>query len=165
MHIIHLCRHSIPHYIPHLIMVWYDTKQKSFGSQNKVALVHFLHRNSTIFCCPAYQPSKKEHCHGGAVCRDQRHGQCEWANILAVASLRWVGRGRCQRVLFIFVNWLRKKLISELIHFSLVFYFAPTWLPQNWLNRTPLTSPPGHASCSIPPLSLSCLYVFVWLLC
>ncbi len=58
---------------------------------------------------------------------------------------------------------MRKKLISEIIHFILVFYYAPTRLPQNRLNSTPLTSPPGRASCTIPPSS--CLRVFGWLLC
>ncbi len=49
-----------------------------------------------------------------------------------------------------FLNQSRKNLISELIHFILVFYYAPTWSPQNWLNPAPLTSPPGCVSCTIP---------------
>jgi hypothetical protein len=53
--------------------------------------------------------TKKSHHHGGAVCHVQRNGYSKLANTLAVAALEGVGRGRCCRVLFDYVNWLRKK--------------------------------------------------------
>jgi hypothetical protein len=39
-------------------------------------------------------------------------------------------QGRCCRVLYNCAEWPRKKLISEIINFTLVLYPLPTQLPQ-----------------------------------
>ncbi len=105
---------------------------------------------------------KMEHHHGGADCQVQRHGYCNYSFLLMATSLLWVGQGCCQRILFNYVNWLRKKIISTLIYFILFFNLLQTWLHQNWFYFSPLTTPPSCSSCSIPPPSHLC--VFGWLL-
>ena len=77
--------------------------------------------------------------------------------------LRWARRGPIRRILFNYLNRLRKKLISTLIYFISFFGLLPTRSPRNRCNRAPLTSPSGHASCMIPPPSF--LHIFGWLLC
>ncbi len=69
-------------------------------------------------------------------------GNGELEKTLSVAPSWWVGRGCHWRVLFSFVYWPRKKLISQLIQFILFFYYDPTQLLQNWLNCPPLTPSP-----------------------
>ncbi len=51
------------------------------------------------------QPTKKEHHHGGAVCRVQRRGYGELDKTLVVASLEGVGQGCCHRIQLYYVNW------------------------------------------------------------
>ena len=58
---------------------------------------------------------------------------------------------------------IRKKIISTLIYFFLIFNLLPTWSPQNQCDHTPLTSPSDCASLMIP--TPSCMHVFGWLLC
>jgi hypothetical protein len=77
--------------------------------------------------------------------------------------LRWARRGLIRRILFNYLNRLRKKLISTLIYFISFFSLLPTRSPRNRCDRAPLTSPSGRASCMIPPPS--CLHIFGWLLC
>ena len=76
---------------------------------------------------------------------------------------RWAHRGPIRRILFNYLNRLRKKLISALIYFISFFSILPTLSPRNQCNRAPLTSPSGSASRMIPPPS--CLQIFGWLLC
>ena len=76
---------------------------------------------------------------------------------------RWARRGPIRRILFNYLNRLRKKLISALIYFISFFSLLPTRSPRNRCDRAPLTSPSGSASRMIPPPS--CLHIFGWLLC
>ena len=61
----------------------------------------------------------------------------------------------------VFLYWPRKKLISQLIQFNLVFYYDPTQSLQNQLNHPSLMYPPGCTSYPIPPKLIS--LVFGWL--
>ncbi len=93
------------------------------------------------------QWTKKEHHHGGAICQIQRHGYCEWANILTSTSLWWDGQESRQRVLLNIVNLPRKKLISELIDFILVFIPSQLNCPQNDGIMLPPHSPLAESPC------------------
>ncbi len=76
---------------------------------------------------PPRSDTKKRTPSWGAVHRVQWHSNGESANTLTVASLQGANQGQSCRVLFNFVNWSRKKIISTLINFILVFYPRPTW--------------------------------------
>ncbi len=58
--------------------------------------------------------------------RLQWHGYGELANTLVVASSEGSDQGQGARVLFNYVNWQRKKIISKLIDFVLFYYPLPT---------------------------------------
>ena len=73
--------------------------------------------------------------------------------------LRWARRGPIRRILFNYLNRLRKKLISALIYFISFFSLLPTRSPRNRCDRAPLTYPSGSASRMIPPPS--CLQFLV----
>ena len=106
---------------------------------------------------------KKEDHHGEAVRQVQRHGYFKFSRPPRAISSRWARRGPIRRILFNYLNRLRKKLISALIYFISFFSLLPTRSPRNRCDRAPLTSPSGRASCMIPPPS--CLHIFGWLLC
>ena len=106
---------------------------------------------------------KKEDHHGEAVRRVQRHGYFKYSRPPQATSSRWADWRRLRRILFNYVNQLRKKLITALIYFISFFNLLPTWSPRNRCDRAPLTSPSSRASCLIPPPSY--LHVFGWLLC
>jgi len=71
---------------------------------------------------------------------------------------RWARRGPIRRILFNYLNRLRKKLISALIYFISFFSLLPT-SPRNRCDRAPLTYPLGSTSRMIPPPS--CLQFLV----
>ena len=106
---------------------------------------------------------KKEDHHGEAVRRAQRHGYFIYSRPPPATPSRWARRGLIRRILFNYLNRLRKKIISTLIYFISFFSLLPTRSPRNRCDRAPLTSPPGRASCMIPPPSF--LHIFGWLLC
>jgi hypothetical protein len=69
---------------------------------------------------------------------------------LAAASAEGVGRGLCLRVLLNNINGLRKKIISKLNDFILVFNLHLTVMPPKndgivLPPRLPLVSPPIHS--------------------
>ncbi len=107
--------------------------------------------------------SQKEHHHGEAVRLIPLHGYDIFSLPLAGTPSRWTGQRRCWRILFNYVNRLRKKLINTLIYLISFFNLLPTWSPRNWCDRAPLTSPTSFVSCIISPVL--CLCVFSWLLC
>jgi hypothetical protein len=106
---------------------------------------------------------KKEDHHGEAVRQVQRHGYFKFSRPPRAIPSRWARRGPIRRILFNYLNRLRKKIISALIYFISFFSLLPTRSPQNRCDRAPLTSPSGSASRMIPPPS--CLHIFGWLLC
>jgi len=59
---------------------------------------------------------------------------------------RWARRGPIRRILFNYLNRLRKKIISALIYFISFFSLLPTRSPRNRCDRAPLTSPSGSVS-------------------
>ncbi len=122
----------------------------NYTKHKDMSHVCLLCRNMYTWMTPSIQPTKKEHNHGGAICRIQRHGYCKRANILASTSPQWVSQGQCRRVLLIIVNWPRKIINSELINFILVFIPSQLNCPQIDGIMLPSRSPPVES----PRLSL-----------
>ena len=71
---------------------------------------------------------------------------------------RWARRGPIRRILFNYLNRLRKKLISALIYFISFFSLLPTRSPRNRCDRAPLTSPSGSVSVW-SPLHRACTFL------
>ncbi len=130
------------------IITWADKMQKPS--------ILYVQRNSRYGWYRGYH-------HGGAVCWFSGMASKFIAIPSTETSLRWADQGLGRRVLFNCVDWQRKKLMSEHINFSLVFYFLRTRsLPKQWYHAF-LTSLSGCASSAVPPLSS--LHVFGWFLC
>ena len=106
---------------------------------------------------------KKQDHHGEAVRRVQRHGYFKYSHPPWATPLRWARGGPIRRILFNYLNRLRKKLFSTLIYFISYFNLLPTRSPRNRCDRATLTCPSSRESSLVPPLT--CLRVFGWLLC
>jgi hypothetical protein len=87
---------------------------------------------------------------------------------LRVASSEGVGGGCCHRIQFNYVNWQRKKLISKLINFILVFNLLLTQLPPkrmeshfprapHWSNLFPYTPLVVPVCVWLVVVSINCL--------
>ncbi len=91
------------------------TVHKHTNTQTHGTLIFYIYEDS----------SQKEHHHGEAVRLIPLHRYDIFSLPLAGTSSRWTGQRQCRRILFNYVNRLRKELINTLIYLISFFNCSP----------------------------------------
>jgi len=123
---------------------------------------HLLHRNSTNRWLTRVEPSSKEHHHGGVGCWSSGMDFCISSRPTPVASGEGVDRGRRGWVLLNNTNRPRKKLVTKLNNFIIVYTSYSTYnAPKMMVSRFPHASRSSHLPSILPSVAAACFWLVV----